>query len=180
MCFLLYFGLEAERDLWLINTQPQPRPHAATAPPRPKQSTTPTHYKITPNNHGPMPEPITNHPNNQWHQPRHDRRLGPIGPPDRVESERDEPRAKKKASAISHGIESPKAKNTAANISILVSTEALRSSRATAPREIGSGRQRDRLRFQRRGLGFEGEERELESEREEKRKNDGRGERKII
>ena len=45
-----------------------------------------------------MPDPITNHPNNQRHQPRHDRHLGPIGPPDRVESEseeeseRDEPR----------------------------------------------------------------------------------------
>ena len=34
-----------------------------------------------------MPEPITNHPNNQWHQPRHNHRLGPIGPPDRVESQ---------------------------------------------------------------------------------------------
>ena len=82
----------------MINTQPQPRPHAATAPPRPKQSMTPTHYKITPNNHDPTPDPITNHPNNQRHQPRHDRRLSPIGPPDRVESEgeeeseRDEPR----------------------------------------------------------------------------------------
>ena len=170
----------------MINTQPQPRPHAATAPPQPKQSTTPTHYKITPNNHGPTSDPITNHPNNQRHQPRHDRHLGPIGPPDRVESEReeesecDEPRAKKKASTISHGIESPKVENAAANISVLVSTEALRSSRATAPRETGSGRQRDRLRFERRGLGFEGEEREPESEREEKRKNDGRGERKRI
>ena len=40
----------------------------------------------------------------------------------------------------------------------------------TAPRETGSGRQRDGVRFERRGLGFEGEERELESEREEKRK----------
>ena len=74
----------------MINTQSQPQPHAATAPPRPKQSTTPTHYKITPNNHGPTPDPITNHPNNQRHQPRHDRCLGPIGPPDRVESEREE------------------------------------------------------------------------------------------
>ena len=170
----------------MINTQPQPRPHAATAPPQPKQSTTPTHYKITPNNHGPTPDPITNHPNNQRHQPRHDRRLGPIGPPDRVESEheeeseRDEPRAKKKASAMSHGIESLKAENTTANVSVLVSTEAPRSSRITAPRETGSGRQRDRLRFERRGLGFEGEEKEPESEREEKRKNEGRGERKRI
>ena len=82
----------------MINTQPQPQPHTATAPPQPKQSTTPTHYKITPNNHNPTPDPITNHPNNQQHQPRHDRRLSPIGPPDRVESEheeeskRDEPR----------------------------------------------------------------------------------------
>ena len=82
----------------MINTQPQPQPHAATASPRPKQSTTPTHYKITPNNHGPTPEPITNHPNNQRHQPKHEHRLGPIGSPDRVESEhkeeseRDEPR----------------------------------------------------------------------------------------
>ena len=74
----------------MINTQPQPRLHAATAPPQPKQSTTQTHYKITPNNHGPTPDPITNHPNNQRHQPRHDRYLGPIGPPNRVESEREE------------------------------------------------------------------------------------------
>ena len=36
------------------------------------------------------------------------------------------------------------------------------------------------LSFERKGLGFEGEEREPESEREEKRKNDGRGERKRI
>ena len=165
MCFLLCFGLEAERDLWLINTQPQPRPHAATAPPRPKQSTTQTHYKITPNNHGPTPDPITNHPNNQRHQPRHDRRIGPIGPPDRVESE------KKKASAMSQGIGSPKAENAAANVSVLVSTEAPRSSRATAPRETGSGRQRDRVRFERRGLGFEGEERNrrLREKRKEKK-----------
>ena len=88
--------------------------------------------------------------------------------------------AKKKVSAMSHGIESPKAENAAANVSVLVSTEASRSSRATAPRETGSGKQRDRLRFERRGLGFEGEEREPESEREEKRKNEGRGERKRI
>ena len=127
-----------------------------------------------------MLEPITNQPNNQRHQPRHDRRLGPIGPPDRVESEHDEPQAKKKVSVISHGIESPKAENAVANISVLVSTEALRLSRATASKETGSGRQRDRLRFERRGLGFKGEEREPESEREEKRKNDGRGERKRI
>ena len=66
-------------------------------------------------------------------------------------------------------MESPKAENAATNVSVLVSTEAPRSSRATAPRETGSGRQRDRLRFE-RGLGFEGEEREPESEREEKRK----------
>ena len=79
---------------------------------------------------------------------------------------------------MSHGIESPKAENAVANVNILVSTEAPRSSRATAPREIGSGRQRDRVRFERRGLGFEGEEREPESEREEKRKNEGRGERR--
>ena len=47
MCFLLCFGLEAERDIWLINTQPQPRPHAATAPPRPK-----THsHKSKPHTH---------------------------------------------------------------------------------------------------------------------------------
>ena len=36
-------------------------------------------------------------------------------------------RAKKKASAMSHGIGSPKAENTAPNVSVLVSTEALRS-----------------------------------------------------
>ena len=66
-------------------------------------------------------------------------------------------RAKKKASAMSHGIGSPKAENMAANVSALVSTEAPRSSRATALRETGSGRQRDRVRFERRGLGFEGE-----------------------
>ena len=87
---------------------------------------------------------------------------------------------KKKASAMSHRIESPKGENAATNVNVLVSTEAPRSSRATALRETGSGRQRDRLRFKRRGLGFEGEERELESEREEKRKNEGREERKRI
>ena len=90
------------------------------------------------------------------------------------------PQAKKKASAMSHRIESLKAENAAANVSVLVSTEAPRSSRATTPREIGSGRQRDRVRFERRGLGFEGEEREPDSEREEKRKNEGRGDRKRI
>ena len=62
-------------------------------------------------------------------------------------------RAKKKASAMSHGNGSPKS----ANVSVLVSTEAPRLSRATTPREIGSGRQRDRVGFERRGLGFEGE-----------------------
>ena len=47
MCFLLCFDLEAERDLWLIDTQPQPRPHAATAPPWPK-----THsHKSKPHTH---------------------------------------------------------------------------------------------------------------------------------
>ena len=64
--------------------------------------------------------------------------------------------AKKKASAMSHEIGSPKAEN-AANVSVLVSTEALRPSKATAPRETGSGRQRDRMGLERRGLGFEGE-----------------------
>ena len=48
---------------------------------------------------------------------------------------------------MSHGIESLKAENTTANVSVLVNTEAPRSSRATAPRETGSGRQRDRLRL---------------------------------
>ena len=50
--------------------------------------------KPTPTNQNPTPippDPITNHPNNQRHQPKHDRRLGPIGPPnrllDRVESQ---------------------------------------------------------------------------------------------
>ena len=88
--------------------------------------------------------------------------------------------AKKKASAMSHEIGSPKAENAAVNVSVLVSTEALRPSKATAPRETGSGRQRDRVGLERRGLGFEGEERESESEREEKRKNEGREERKRI
>ena len=90
------------------------------------------------------------------------------------------PWAKKEASVMSHGIGSPKAENAAANVNVLVSTDAPRSSRATAPRETGSGRQRDKVRFERRGFGFEGEERELESEREEKRKNEERGERKRI
>ena len=67
------------------------------------------------------------------------------------------PRAKKKASTMSHGIGSPKAENAAANVSVLVSTETPRPSRATALRETGSGRQRDRVGFERRGLGFEGE-----------------------
>ena len=61
---------------------------------------------------------------------------------------------KKKVSAMSHWIRSPKAENAAANVSVLVSTEALRSSRATAPRETGNGRQRDRVRFEeKRGTG---------------------------
>ena len=47
------------------------------------------------------------------------------------------PRAKKKASAMSHGIGSPKAENAAANVSVLVSTEAPRPSSATAPRGRG-------------------------------------------
>ena len=81
---------------------------------------------------------------------------------------------------MSHEIGSPKAENAVANVSVLVSTEAPRSSRATALRETGNGRQRDRLRFERRGLGFEGEEKKPKSEREEKRKNEGRGERKRI
>ena len=65
--------------------------------------------------------------------------------------------AKKKSSAMSHEIGSPKAENAAANVSVLVSTEALRPSKATALRETGSGRQRDRVGLERRGLGFEGE-----------------------
>ena len=65
--------------------------------------------------------------------------------------------AKKKASAMSHEIGSPKAENATANVSVLVSTEALRPSKATAPRETGSGRQRDRVGLERKGLGFEGE-----------------------
>ena len=64
--------------------------------------------------------------------------------------------AKKKARAMSHGIGSPKAENAAAKVSVLVSTKAPRSSKATVSREIGSGRQRDRVGFERRGLGFEG------------------------
>ena len=66
-------------------------------------------------------------------------------------------RAKKKVSAMSHKIGSPKAENVVANVGVLVSTEAPRPSRATAPRETGSGRQRDRVGFERRGLEFEGE-----------------------
>ena len=67
------------------------------------------------------------------------------------ESDLDEPRAKKKASMMNHGIGSPKSENAIANVSVLVSTEASR------PRKTGSGRQRDRVGFERRGLGFEGE-----------------------
>ena len=62
-------------------------------------------------------------------------------------------RVKMKASMMSQGIRSLKAEN----VSVLVSTEALRPSRVTVPRETGSGRQRDRVGFERRGLGFEGE-----------------------
>ena len=62
-------------------------------------------------------------------------------------------RAKMKASMMSQGIGSLKAEN----VSVLVSTEALRPSRVTVPRETGSGRQRDRVGFERKGLGFEGE-----------------------
>ena len=43
--------------------------------------------KPTPTNQNPTPipsDPITNHPNNQGHQPRHNRRLRPIGPLDRL------------------------------------------------------------------------------------------------
>lgn len=47
------------------------------------------------------------------------------------------PRAKKKASAMSQGIGSPKAENAAENVSVLVRTEAPRPMRATAP--SGSG-----------------------------------------
>lgn len=47
------------------------------------------------------------------------------------------PRAKKNARAMSQGIGSPKAENAAANVRVLVSTEAPRPKRATAPR--GSG-----------------------------------------
>lgn len=43
------------------------------------------------------------------------------------------PRAKKKASAMSQGIGSPKAENAAEKVSVLVSTEAPRPIRATAP-----------------------------------------------
>ena len=149
----------------MINTQPQPWPHAATAPPRPKQSTTPTHYKITPNNHGPRQTLL------QITSTINDTNPGTIAAlAQSVHPIVLKARAKKKARAMSHGIESPKAENVAANVSVLVSTEAPRSSRATTLRETGNGRQRDRLRFERRGLEFEGEEREPESEREEKRK----------
>ena len=43
--------------------------------------------KPTPTNQNPTPipsNPITNHPDNQRHQPRHDHRVSPIGPPDRL------------------------------------------------------------------------------------------------
>ena len=86
-------------------------------------------------------------------------------------------RAKKKASAMSHGIGSPKVENAAANVSVLVSTEAQRSSRATTPRETRSGRQRDRVRFERRGLGFEGEERRNRRVREKRKEKMKREER---
>lgn len=47
------------------------------------------------------------------------------------------PRAKKKARAMSQGMGSPKAEKAAENVNVLVKTEAPRPSRATAPR--GSG-----------------------------------------
>ena len=73
------------------------------------------------------------------------------------EPDLDEPATKKKASAMSHGIGSLKVENAAAHVSVLLSTEVPRPSRATAPRETGSGRQRYRVGFERRGLGVEGE-----------------------
>mgnify|MGYP006889224077 FL=1 len=47
------------------------------------------------------------------------------------------PRAKKKASAMSHGIGSPKAENAAAKVRVLVSTHAPSPINATAPRGNG-------------------------------------------
>ena len=77
-------------------------------------------------------------------------------------------RAKMKASMMSQGIGSLKAEN----VSILVSIKALRPSRVTVPRETGNGRQRDRMGFERRGLGFEGEtDEEMREKVELKKKN---------
>lgn len=47
------------------------------------------------------------------------------------------PRAKKKANAISHGMGSPKAENAAAKVSVFVRTEAPRPIKATAPKGNG-------------------------------------------
>ena len=139
----------------------------------------------------PTPDPITNHPNNQRHQPRHDRRLGPVGPPDRVESEREEEIESEEESERDE-LGEEKSESDEPRDRISEGGERGGESQRLgehegAKVEQGDGAERNR-EFDREtegGLrgedwGFEGEERESESEREEKRKNEGRGERKRI
>ena len=173
MFFLLCFGLEAERDLWLINTQPQPRPHAATAPPRPKQSTTQTHYKITPNNHRPTPDPLQITPTINDTNPGTIAALALSVHPIVLKASAMKKAsamdwAKKKARAMSHGIGR---RRTRRRKSVSWWARRRRGRAGRRRREKQGVRQRDKVRFERRGLGVWGRrEGTGEWERREKKK----------
>ena len=198
MFFLLCFGWEAKRDLWLINTQPQPRPHAATAPPRPKQSTTQTHYKITPNNHRPTPDPLQITPTINDTNPGTIAALALSVHPIVLKAnamKKANPGtiaalalsvhpivlkasamkkasamdwAKKKARAMSHGIGR---RRTRRRKSASWWARRRRGRAGRRRREKQGVRQRDRVRFERRGLGVWGRREGTEEwERREKKK----------